>query len=244
MRFKKAHAIFALAGLLATTAPAWAQRGYRRDRGYSERDGAFRLHLGAFQPRGDSEYWEDKERDFTGDADDFESASFGLDYLLPISSRMSVMFSGSVFSGEATQSYRDFEDNFGDRIRHDTTLDVASATIGLVLHLTGPDAPLSPYLGVGGGAYPWRLEEDGDFIDFDTNPPDIFTTTLESEGVAFGWYWLAGLEAPISDRLSLFAEGRWTRVDDELADDFEGLGLGDLDLSGREFAAGISWNLW
>jgi opacity protein-like surface antigen len=243
MRFKKAHAIFALAGLLATTVPAWA-RDYHRDRGYSERDGAFRLHLGAFQPRGDSEYWEDKERDFTGDADDFESASFGLDYLLPISSRMSVMFSGSVFSGEATQSYRDFEDNFGDRIRHDTTLDVASATIGLVLHLTGPNAPLSPYLGIGGGAYPWRLEEDGDFIDFDTNPPDIFTTTLESEGVAFGWYWLAGLEAPISDRLSLFAEGRWTRVDDELADDFEGLGLGDLDLSGREFAAGLSWNLW
>lgn len=242
MSFKKAHAVLALAGLLATTAPAWAQRGYR-DRGYHpERDGAFRLHLGAFQPRGDSEYWEDKERSFTGDADDFESASFGLDYLLPIGSRMSVMFSGSVFSGDTTQSYLDFEDNFGDRIRHDTTLDVASATIGLVLHLTGPDAPLSPYLGVGGGAYPWRLEEDGDFIDFDTSPPDIFRSTLESEGVAFGWYWLAGLEAPITDRLSIFAEGRWTRVDDELADDFEG--FGDLDLSGREFAAGISWNLW
>jgi opacity protein-like surface antigen len=235
MSFKKAHTILVLTGLLAASAPTWA-------RGYPERDGAFRLHLGAFQPRGDSEYWEDKEFQFTGDADDFESASFGLDYLLPISSRMSVMFSGSVFSGETTQSYRDFEDNFGDRIRHDTTLDIASGTIGLVLHLTGPDAPLSPYLGIGGGAFPWRLEEDGDFIDFDTNPPDIFTSTLEAEGVAFGWYWLAGLEAPISDRLSLFAEGRWTRVDDELADDLEG--FGDLDLSGREFAAGISWNLW
>lgn len=236
MKSKKAHVIFALAGLLAMAAPAaWAQRGY------PERDGAFRLHLGAFQPEGDSEYWDDIEALFTGDVDDFENANFGLDYLLPVSSRMSVLFSGSIYSGDATQSYLDFEDNFGDRIRHDTTLDIASATVGLVFHLTGPDAVVSPYLGVGGGAYPWRLEESGDFIDLDSPDLDIFSATLESEGVAFGWYALVGLEAPISRRISLFAEGRWTQADDELADDFEG--FGDIDLSGREFAAGVSFNL-
>lgn len=233
MTSKKARVIFALAGLLATAVPAaWAQRGY------PERDGAFRLHLGAFQPRGDSEYWDNVENLFTGDVDDFENANFGLDYLLPISSRLSVLFSGSVYSGDTTRSYLDFEDNFGDRIRHDATLDIASATVGLVFHLTGPDAVVSPYLGVGAGAYPWRLEESGDFID---SRLDIFSATLESEGVAFGWYGLVGLEAPISRRISLFAEGRWTRADDELSEDFEG--HGDIDLSGREFAAGISFNL-
>jgi hypothetical protein len=40
---------------------------------------------------------------------------------------------------------------------------------------------------------------------------------------------------------ALFGEGRWTRAEDELEGDFEN--FGDIDLSGREFVAGISWNL-
>ena len=236
---RQTRVLIALAGLLVMAMPALAQR--RPHRYEPEREGAFRIHLGAFQPEGDSEYWRNKERDFTGSVDDFENASFGLDYLLPLNGRLSLMFSGSVYEGDSTNAYRDFDDNFGDRIRHDTTLAVASATLGLVLHLTGPDTAIQPYLGAGGGAYPWRLEESGDFIDFGVPSRPIFSADLESEGVGFGYYWLAGLEAPVSRNLSIFAEGRWTRVVDDLADDFEG--FGKLDLSGREFAAGLSWSL-
>lgn len=236
---KQTRVVIALAGLLVVAMPALAQR--RHQRYEPEREGAFRIHLGAFQPEGDSEYWRNKERDFTGSIDDFENASFGLDYLLPLSGRLSLMFSGSGYEGDATNAYRDFDDNFGDRIRHDTTLDIASATLGLVLHLTGADTAVQPYLGAGGGAYPWRLEESGDFVDFGVPSRPIFSDDLKSEGVGFGYYWLAGLEAPISRSLSIFAEGRWTRVDDDLSDDFEG--FGKLDLGGREFAAGLAWSL-
>ena len=59
--------------------------------------------------------------------------------------------------------------------------------------------------------------------------------------MAYGGYWLAGLDVPISRDLSLFAEGRWTKVDDELDKDFEG--FGKLDLSGREVSLGLSWKL-
>lgn len=229
---RNVRTLVALGGLLVAAAPAFAQRGY------PEREGSFRARLGAFAPQGDSEYWDDSENLFTGDASDLESASFGLDYLLPLNRHLSLAFAGSIFSGETTQSYLDFEDNFGDRIRHDTTLDIASATVGLVFHFTGPEAVISPYIGVGGGAYPWNLQESGDFI---ASNNDIFSATLESEGVAFGYYGVVGLEAPITRRVSLFAEGRWTQAEDELSDDLEG--LGDIDLSGREFAAGISWNL-
>lgn len=229
----------ALMGLLAAVAPAWGQ-SYRGRSGVADRDGAFRLWLGAFRPDGNSEYWDDVERDFTGDIGDFENASFGADYLLNLSRNTGLLFSGSVFEGDTTQSYRGFLDNFGDRIRHDTTLGIASATLGVVFHFA-PGATISPYLGVGGGAYFWTLEEEGDFIDF--GPPDeIFSARLESDGVAFGHYWLAGLEAPISDRLSIFAEGRWTRAKDELSGDFESFG-GEIDLSGRQYAVGLSWNM-
>lgn len=238
MTFRNARVIFALTGLLALTAmPALAQRGGR----YPEREGAFRIHLGAFQPEGDSEYWSDKEQDFTGSVDDYENASFGLEYALPLSSRLSLLFSGSVYEGDATHAYRDFVDNFGDRIRHDGTLDIASATLGLMLHLTGPDTAIQPYIGAGGGAYPWRLEESGDFIDFGPASRPVFSADLKADGTAFGYYWMAGLEAPVSRRLSIFAEARWTQVDDDLNGDFEG--FGKIDLSGREFAAGLSFNL-
>lgn len=242
MTSRQTRVFIALLMLTVAAMPAFAQRGRGHRRYYPEREGAFRIHLGAFRPEGDSEYWRDKQDDFTGaDVEDFENASFGLDYLLPLSSRLSLMFSGSVYEGDSTSAYRGFEDNFGDRIRHDTTLDIASGTLGLVLHLTGPETAIQPYLGVGGGAYPWSLEESGDFIDFGSPSRPIFSADLKSDGIAFGYYWLAGLEAPITPRLSIFAEGRWTRVDDDLSDDFED--FGKLDLGGREFAAGLSWNL-
>lgn len=227
--------------LAATTALAFLAEPAFAQRHFPERDGAFRIHFGQFQPEGDSEYWRDAEDLFTGEPSDLEDASFGMDYLLPLNRRVSVIFSGSVYNGDTTRSYLDFEDNFGNRIRHDASLDIASATVGVVFHLSPPRSSFSPYVGAGGGAFPWRLEEDGDFIDFRTNPPEIFTARLSSEGVGFGYYLLAGLEASISQNLSLFAESRWTQVDDELDDDFEG--FGKIDLSGRQVSFGLSWNL-
>ena len=239
MNSKTVRVFLALSGLLAVTAlPAAAQRHYS-SRPY--REGEFRIHVGSFRPEGDSDYFRGIRRDFTNaDPDDFEDANFGLDYLMPLSGRLSLMFSGSIYEGNTTNSYRDFEDNFGNRIRHDTTLDIASVTAGLVLHLTGPDAAIQPYIGAGGGAYPWRLKESGDFVDLGPGLP-IFSADLKSDGTAFGYYFLGGIQAPISRRVSLFAEGRWTRVDDDLEGDFED--FGKIDLSGREFAAGLSWSL-
>jgi opacity protein-like surface antigen len=237
MTVRQTRVLMALIGLLILAAPAFAQGG----RYYAGREDAFRLHLGDFVPDGDSDYWRDKEADFTGSVDDFENLSFGLDYLLPLGDRLNLVFSGSFFQGDTTNAYRDFEDNFGDRIRHDTTLEIASGTVGLLFYFTPPTAAVQPYVGVGGGAYPWRLEEDGDFIDFGSPSRPIFSATLESDGVGFGFYGLVGLEAPITHRVSIFAEGRWTQVDDDLSGDFEG--FGKIDLSGRELAVGLSWSL-
>jgi opacity protein-like surface antigen len=236
MRSKALSTTFVLLGLLVAAMPAWCQY---HTRPVYEREGEFRLRVGAFRPEGDSEYWTDKQQDFTGDPSDLENAVGGIDYLLGLNNQLSLMFSGSYFEGDTTQSYRDFDDNFGDRIRHDTTLGIGSLTAGLLVHLTGPDAPVSPYLGGGGGAYFWRLEENGDFIDFNRNN-EIFNASLESTGTAFGYYLVAGLEAPISRNLSVFAEGRWTQAEDDLSEDFEG--FGKLDLSGREVSAGLAWS--
>ena len=240
MKARTLRMTIVLLGLLAAVAPAWGQSYGRRGAGVAERDGAFRIRFGDFRPEGDSEYWDDKELDFTGTASDLENGLFGADYLFSLGRRTGLLFSGSVYEGDTTQSYRDFVDNFGDRIRHDTTLGIATATLGVVFQFA-PEAQISPYIGAGGGAYFWRLREEGDFIDFGPNPDEVFSATLESDGVAFGYYWLAGVEAPLTQRISLYAEGRWSRAEDELSGDFEG--FGDIDLSGREYSVGLSWNL-
>lgn len=221
-----------LAGLLAAAAsPAFAQRYYNQS--------SFRLHAGIFEPQGDSRYWDDNRDLFTGEAEDLRGPIGGLDYRWGLTPHVGLLFSVDAWNGDTTQSYLDFEDDRGDRIRHDQNLDVASVTAGVVFHFA-PDAAVNPYVGIGGGLYSWRLEETGDFIDFNTPRLDIFTARLKSDGVAGGAYVLAGLDIPISQRVSLFAQGKWTEAEDELDQDFEG--FGKIDLSGRQVTAGISWN--
>src|SRR6185295_2744668 len=199
-----------------------------------------RLRLGSFRPEGDSQYWQDKEADFTGGkGSDLEDAIGGIDYHVELGDHLGLMFSGSTYQGQADPSYRDFTDSRGGEVSHTATLDIASLTAGLVFHLTGRNAAFRPYVGAGGGLYAWRLEEDGRFIDFTPPPPTIFRADSVAEGEAYGYYGLAGFEVPVGRSWSFFAEGRWHQVDDELGDDFATFGT--IDLSGRDVSAGVSY---
>lgn len=202
-------------------------------------DQAFRVRLGLFTPDLDSEYYTDKERDFTGDLDDLEDMVGGVDYEHRFGERVSLLVSADLYEGQVDQSYRDFVDGFGDDIFHTTTLEIIPFTAGVKVELAPARSPVKPYVGAGGGLYTWLLEESGDFIDFGSPGLDIFDTTLSAEGAVFGYYLQAGLDVPLGPYFSLFAEGRWDRAEDELGDDFEG--FGDIDLSGRRVMGGLAW---
>ncbi len=222
-----------LAAGLFTTGTAEAQRSQR----YAQ--DSFRVQLGEFRPDGDSVYWTDSELDFTGRTEDFEDSAAGLSYLHPLGPKLSLQVSGFFYEGIQDQAYRAFEDQFGGDILHTTELELTSVTIGLLYRLAGPDAAVLPYVGAGGGLYSWRLSEFGDFIDFSGADLEIFEDFFEQEDEELGWYFTAGLEVPIADSWSVFAEGRWDNAEAELGGDFRG--LGELDLSGRSYSAGISW---
>lgn len=225
----------AVAALLAVAAPAAAQRPYR-----GVTDNQFRLRVGQFEPRGDSSYWDGNFDVFTGDIDQFDDIGFGGDYLLALGRRSGVMFSLDAYEGEEDQAYLDFVDEFGSPIIHTTRLEIVSATASYVLSLTGRDASIVPYVGIGGGIYDWQLEESGDFIDFGVVPPEIFTDGFRDGNTTLGWFWLVGVEVPLGPRWSAFAEGRWQRLDDDLGGDFADLEQ-VLDLSGRHVYGGFSW---
>lgn len=202
---------------------------------------SFRLGLGLFTPDGDSEFWRGNEFEFTGDAGDLDDAVLTADVRIPVGSMTSVMLSASHFSGESRQAYRDFTDSNGFDIEHDTRLSVTPLTLGLVLHPIGRGDRIAPYVGAGAGFWFWSYEETGDFIVFDAmgDPGPIVFEELRGDGVATGWFALAGLDIPISRYVTLFGEARWNDAEDDQEDDFSG--LGEIDLSGRQFTAGLSW---
>lgn len=230
-----AHLVRAAAAvaLVAVAAPAAAQN-------YPPVvDNSFRLRLGQFEPRGDSQYWNETFDVFTGGVDQFDDISVGGDFILALGRRSSIMFSGDVYEGEDSQAYIDFVDGFGGPIVHDTRLRIASATAAYVVNLTGRDAAVVPYVGIGGGVYDWELEESGDFVDFGVEPLEIFSATFRESDTTLGYFYLAGVEVPIGPRWAVLVEGRWQKLDQELGGDFET--LGDLDLSGRHIYGGFAW---
>lgn len=221
--------------LMVASLPATAQS--RRSFSY---DNSLRISAGVFEPEGDSEYWEDAELDFAGEASDFEDLTLSIDYVRELRGNLRLVVGGSIYEGSDTLAYRDFVDTNDDPIVHDTTLTIAAATLGLEFRLAPRTSPVVPYLGAGAGLYSWSLEESGDFVDFGVTPLEIFSADFDDDGVTAGYWLAAGLDVPVSSSLTFFARGRWHFAEDDLEGDFED--LGELDLSGQEIAAGLSWS--
>lgn len=225
--------------MIVTLIGAMAARGEAQEPlGHYPGEGVFRIAIGSFEPRGDSEYWQEKEQDFFADASEFEDVALTADFLWFVSPRAGLLVSVGGWEGDQTQAYREYVDENGRDITHLARHEQAWLDVGLVFHLLARRAVLMPYVGGGGSLVSWELEEDGEFIDFGVNPPEIFRDDFFDSGEDFGYFLLVGVEIPVSRSVSLFAEGRWRHADTELDGDFAGLGT--LDLSGRSITAGAS----
>jgi len=218
---------------LVAAVPSSAQRR----RPYNPDPNTLRLRIGEFQLDGDSQYWDQRDFDFTGGVEDFDDTIFGVDYTRMLTERFGVLVSASHYEATSTAAFLEFVDPLGFDIVHDTTLEITQFDLGLVFHILRRDAVVSPYVGGGIGFYGYDLEESGEFINFDTF--DIFQGTFTADGNAVGGFFLVGLEVPITEAFGIFGEARWHSVDDELGGDFDG--FGDIDLGGREYVAGVSF---
>jgi opacity protein-like surface antigen len=224
--------IAALTTLVALPALAQGRNPYDRS------SSSVRVRFGEFTPNGDNDYWIDKRADFTGDEDDFADDMVGIDYLRAVGPRMDVLISIGSWETDVAQEYREFVDPDGLSIFHTTSFELSSLEVGLIWRITGRDATVSPYFGAGGGWYDWSLTEDGEFIDF--TDLSIFSARFTDSGDTYGWFWIAGLEVPVGESWRIFAEGRWTEMEDSLSGDFEGLGT--LDLGGTTVSFGAGWS--
>lgn len=236
---KRSILAMTVASIAIAAAPADAQGYGRAGRGHWGEQQALRIQFGAFEPDGESQYWDDKALDFTGGASDLEDLDVGISYVRFLGERLGLVASSNFYSGEISQHYLDFVDERGGEIFHDTGLELANFNVGLLFHLMRRDAVLVPYVGAGAGVYVWTLYERGDFIDFDSGD-EIFFGDFEDEGAAFGYYLQAGLEVPFATNWSLYGDIRWESADDELGGELAG--LGKLDISGTSYSLGVGFS--
>jgi opacity protein-like surface antigen len=231
-------------GLLVCALPALAQDSYpysHQGRPTYDDASEIRLWVGGFIPDLSSGFWRNERDNFTGvRSRDLEDTNFGADFILRLNPYWGLMFGGSYYTGSTTGAYRNFSDDTNSAIRHDTTLDIGSFTVGAVVHFA-PGSIVNPYLGAGAGIYDYRLHENGDFIDFSQTTLPIFRSFDTASGTTFGGYALAGLDFRVAHSVSLFVEGRYTMASKDLSGDFSG--LGKIDLSGASVNGGVSFHL-
>jgi hypothetical protein len=124
---------------------------------YNDRPNSVRLWAGQFEPDGSSHYWRQRASDFTGSASDFEDTILGIDYVHMLSERVGVMATLTGWEGEDRQAFRDFVDEQGNDILHDTSLEITSFEGGVLYYFRRRNATVSPYIGGGGGFVDFEL---------------------------------------------------------------------------------------
>jgi hypothetical protein len=209
---------------------------------------ALQLRLGAFLPQGGGELWDTNEDVFTLDVSDLDGPMLGLGLVHSMSNRWELGATIDFYGADTLAEYRDFVDEDGFPILHDTELSLVPLTFDVRFlpfgryRIRGPEGrrvskPVL-FLGAGGGASFWQYEETGDFLDFSVDPPEIFRARFEASDAALEVHALAGIELPLSRSVNLLFEGRWSDADDELKDDFGG--LGKIELGGVSVHGGVS----
>ncbi len=235
--------------LTLTAAPAPAQAAGPP----APRESAVQLRLGIFMPAGDSDFWDDTGDVFTLDISDFDDFTAGFSYVHPSSNHVEIGVNFDLYGGNSSSVYRDFVDEDGFTIPHDTDLSLLPLTVDVRL-IPGGRYRVRPggryvlkpvfYIGAGLGVTFWEYEEEGfflDFTDYPEDPPVVFYDRFVDDGAAFEVHALAGVEIPIGRRTNLLFEGRFSVSEDDLGGDFAGLPATELDLSGTSIAGGLSF---
>ena len=237
MKHKRFFFMVCLALLPALGLPALAGHRTRQP------DRSFQVRLGGFFLDGDGDFWANSESVFTLDESDFDGASFGMTYSHGFNRFLELDLNADFTDETSVSDYRDFVDGSGFPIFHDSTLKTSPLTVGVrFLPLgrgqAGRTKPVL-FLGAGAGVNFWQYEEFGDFIDFADPANPIILGDFRERGAAYVTYGVCGLEIPLAPAFNLGVEARYFSSDDELNDDFSGLGT--LDMSGWKASVSANW---
>ena len=211
-------------------------------------DGAFNFRLGGFFPSGDSSFWHANEQAFTLDHSDFNGAIGGVGYAQAINNYVEFGMAIDFYSQTQTSADRNFTDQFGNPIFHDTRLAIAPLTADIRVlpagryKQSGHDGRYRarrpvPYLGAGIGFDYWQYEEVGDFVATDNS---IVFDRFQTSGLEFETHVMAGIEFPVSPQWYITLEARQSWAKATPGGAFSTINPGTLDLGGTSVFVGGS----
>jgi opacity protein-like surface antigen len=234
-------AALALAASFALAAPSYA--------GGPGDSGAFQFNLGWYFPSGNSEFWDANEQAFTLDHSDFNSITLGFGYVASLTNHIEFGAGIDFYYHSQGSADRNFTDQNGFPILHDTRLSLTPVTFDVRFLPTGRYVQASPnpryharhpvpYLGLGVGFTYWQYEEEGDFVATDNT---IVYDRFKESGTAFEKHVLGGLEIPVSPAWYIYFEGRYSWQEATPGGVFTTINPGSLDLGGASLRLGGSW---
>ena len=210
---------------------------------------AFNFRMGGFFPSGDSAFWEANEDAFTLDESDFNSFIGGVGYTSSLNNYVEFGLGIDFYYANVRAADRNFVDQDGFAIFHDSRLGIIPMTVDLKFLPAGRYAQRGPdrsrfvrrpafYIGGGVGLDYWTYEEEGDFVASDLS---IVYDRLKESDIAFEKHVMAGIEFPVSPQWYISVEGRQSWAEDTPGGAFQLVNPGELDLGGTSVFVGGSY---
>jgi hypothetical protein len=202
-------------------------------------DGAINFRAGGFFPAGNSDFWDEKENDFTLDHSDLNGLAGSLGYTASMNNYFEFDVNADIYAASTRASDADFVDQNGDQILHDTRLSIVPITVGFRILPAGRFARRGaegqryvrrpvPYLGAGVGMSYWQYEEEGDFVFLDPSSPSgvaVFYDRHKETGLEFEKHAQIGIEFPVAPDWNITLEVRRSWAEASLSDLFPSAAL-------------------
>jgi hypothetical protein len=197
--------------------------------------------------RAGSDWYDFVTSNLTLENRDFNRPAIGADVGIAIAPRMEALI--SVDFGQATRlsEYRDFVDNDRLPIEQTTQLSHTNLGGGVKVYLTERGREVSrlawvprtavPYVGGGAGILWYRMEQRGDFVDFQDD--SIFGDVFRSEGVTPSAHLFGGVDIKVWRRMYVTLDARYLWAAGDLGRDW--IDFDPIDLTGTRVSAGLNF---
>jgi hypothetical protein len=196
--------------------------------------------------RGNSDWYDFVADLLTVDSKDFNAPGFGLDVNVPMTSRLDAQFSFDISRASKLSEYRDWVDNNRLPIEQTTTLRELNLGGNIrysllprgqqVSRLVWVPRRIVPFVGAGVGAFHHRLEQIGDFVDFQDS--SVFGDTFLSTGWTPSAQLFGGVEVRVLKRVYVTVDGRYLWAADDLGRDW--IDFEPIDLAGFRLSGGVN----
>ena len=202
------------------------------------------------RPRASSDIFAFVTEALTLSRDDFDAPGLALDVGFPLGPQLAILAGVEYGRARAVSEDRDLVEIVGGErlpIQQESTLAHVNLSGSLELALTRRGraigryawipAPVTPYIGGGGGLLWYQFKQEGDFVDALDPEFPIFTAQLLSDGWTMSSHLFAGVDVRLSRRLLLTTEVRYLWANATMSQDF--VDFEPIDLAGLRIAGGI-----